>query len=1032
MTEESKIPLLAYFWLWYFEARAALQEYEESRGLDGLDRAIDRFNDLIGHESFLTADADRRAHVLAMKAYALLRRYLERSVADDLDAAIQGWEAALDLAAEANPERLEYLHNLVPALVDRYNRDRSRADLERAIACANTVVGATSPGTPARAATLSNAGTAMWHLAVLDHDLDRLDDAIGMLAEAVSTDGVAPDRDAQLHNNLGMGHHTRYDIRGMESDLTASIDAFRIAVGEAPTGFADVPGFLTNLGTMLRHRFERTGVLADLDDAIDVLERASTMAPEGWHGLPTCLANLAGALTHRAVLGGPRELVVRSVLTAARALQLTPETSTEAPRFWSILTNAYSEHARRTGSLDDLNFVIEGSTTAFEGAVSSRDRAFYAANLADQLRWRADMYAESDVPPGAREDDLRRALTLIQSSLAQTDQASQLFPMRLHILASILRRVVASPALGPTVPGAAELAVNNYRVACQLSIAVDVGGALSIGREWAEWAEARGEWPEAAEAYGAALAAADRLFTTQVLREDKESILRVAASVPARAAFAYARSGDAASAVLAIERGRARLLAQALERDRADLDGLRSVGRGDLVERFEAAIRRLGALAALASGLPSPDVVPTDRMRGDYLASALAEHADTLRSIREVAGYEDFLRLPELDDLADPRRPLIYLAATPAGGLALILTSAADVVSIELPELTDAAVKRRVEALQTAHDRRRQSPALWRGTVDAVTRWLWSAAMETVLTATRGAEEIALVPAGLVGMLPLHAAWTPDPGKPTGRRYALDGPAISYAPNGVSLHAAATLAERQPTGSLLAVADPGHSGTTPLPLARVEIDVAQAAVAGTRLAGQAATFNAVTDALEDHMVAHFACHGVALVQSPLDSAVLLAADDRLSLRTLLDLRLATVPRHGLRLVVLSACETQLAGTVLPDEVVSLPAGFLQAGAAGVLASQWALSGMAATLLAVEFYRRIRSGLDGLAALAGAQRWLRDATNGELAALLDPRDPQVDLDPTVLRRLWRGLVGRPPQHRSFALPSEWAAMTYNGY
>jgi hypothetical protein len=32
-----------------------------------------------------------------------------------------------------------------------------------------------------------------------------------------------------------------------------------------------------------------------------------------------------------------------------------------------------------------------------------------------------------------------------------------------------------------------------------------------------------------------------------------------------------------------------------------------------------------------------------------------------------------------------------------------------------------------------------------------------------------GAEEIVLVPGGLLGLLPLHAAWTPDNRRPTGR-----------------------------------------------------------------------------------------------------------------------------------------------------------------------------------------------------------------------------------------------------------------------
>jgi CHAT domain-containing protein len=59
----------------------------------------------------------------------------------------------------------------------------------------------------------------------------------------------------------------------------------------------------------------------------------------------------------------------------------------------------------------------------------------------------------------------------------------------------------------------------------------------------------------------------------------------------------------------------------------------------------------------------------------------------------------------------------------------------------------------------------------------------------------------------------------------------------------------------------------------------------------------------------------------------------MANDEILTLRDLFDLKLP-----GIRLAILSVCETGLPGTQLPDEVVSLPTGLLQAGVAGVVAS----------------------------------------------------------------------------------------------
>jgi CHAT domain-containing protein len=97
----------------------------------------------------------------------------------------------------------------------------------------------------------------------------------------------------------------------------------------------------------------------------------------------------------------------------------------------------------------------------------------------------------------------------------------------------------------------------------------------------------------------------------------------------------------------------------------------------------------------------------------------------------------------------------------------------------------------------------------------------------------------------------------------------------------------------------------------------------------------------------------------------------------LRLRDLLTMRLR------LRLAVLSACETLPPGTDLPDEVVSLPTGLLQAGVGGIVASLWAVPDRATAMLMIEFYRRWRwDKLTPAEALRRAQQWLRDTTNGE--------------------------------------------------
>jgi CHAT domain len=116
--------------------------------------------------------------------------------------------------------------------------------------------------------------------------------------------------------------------------------------------------------------------------------------------------------------------------------------------------------------------------------------------------------------------------------------------------------------------------------------------------------------------------------------------------------------------------------------------------------------------------------------------------------------------------------------------------------------------------------------------LDQLTRWLWDAVMAPLL-ATLPAKRTVLVPAGLLGLLPLHAAWTNDPHTPTGRRYALDEALRTYAPNARALTAARRLADRIPVEHVLVVEEPWPVDASPLPYV---LDEARAALAAFPLA----------------------------------------------------------------------------------------------------------------------------------------------------------------------------------------------------
>jgi CHAT domain-containing protein len=133
---------------------------------------------------------------------------------------------------------------------------------------------------------------------------------------------------------------------------------------------------------------------------------------------------------------------------------------------------------------------------------------------------------------------------------------------------------------------------------------------------------------------------------------------------------------------------------------------------------------------------------------------------------------------------------------------------------------------------------------------------------------------------------------------------------------------------------------------------------------------------------------HVACHGEYDANDASRSGLLLAHGERL---TLTRLWAAGFERFAMRLVFLSCCEGGMTGRSLDsDEFAGLPAAFLQLGANGVIAAQWAVHDDAARVFADAFYRRYLDA-DGVPrttptrALGETRRWMRSVT---VATLID--------------------------------------------
>ena len=184
--------------------------------------------------------------------------------------------------------------------------------------------------------------------------------------------------------------------------------------------------------------------------------------------------------------------------------------------------------------------------------------------------------------------------------------------------------------------------------------------------------------------------------------------------------------------------------------------------------------------------------------------------------------------MKDVRQAATPKRPLIYLLTTPAGSLALIVTP--NITNhLWLDDFTYTQLADLLQFWFAAYDNVQQDSQAWYDKLEEATKKLWEPLMGPLGQKLQelGFDRITLIPTGDLSFLPLHAAWTEDKSKPTGRRYALDDINFTYAPNAKSLTAARTIAHRVQSDSILAVDNPRND----LPSYNREIN---AAVSGFR------------------------------------------------------------------------------------------------------------------------------------------------------------------------------------------------------
>jgi CHAT domain-containing protein len=577
-------------------------------------------------------------------------------------------------------------------------------------------------------------------------------------------------------------------------------------------------------------------------------------------------------------------------------------------------------------------------------------------------------------------------------------------------------------------PGQGRRASDAWRRTARAAAGGDPMDQVRIGQEWADWAQSTQNLAWCAEAYAYLMSRVPRAVAVRYLAGERDRILAGLQSVAEEAGYWLAQAGRVGDAVVALELGRAVSLSEVLGREQPGLDLLLAqAGRPDLLERYRQAVEAYSA--ATTSALEDDD-------QASAAQRAWAGYDTVAREIAAVTGVDlPGVRITPADlASAAAEGPVVYLAAAARGGYAITVSAAGQPAYLPLHQLTRADAADLVESFPRGADPDLADLAK----VAEASRRLWTAGIGTLAADLPAGALVTLIPVGLLSLLPLHAAGGPAaPGQePADWEFLADRVTVRYAPNARALlgtrHRAGALAQVPLT--LLAVAAPDGNPEHRLPDADREVtEIARRWTHARLITGGA---SALAELHGDETVWHLACHCETVPERILDSALLLS-HGQVTLSEIL--AMPSVPR---RLAVLSACNTHVSGTELPDEAMGLPAGLLHAGFAGVVASHWPVFDRSTAFLMTRFYDLWHGqGLPPPVALAEAQRWLRWATRADLGAYLDGVVAQPpDRSPERLAQ-WEAVRPdelRPDEHRPhrplrpYRHPYFWAPFALTGH
>ncbi|WP_353932201.1 CHAT domain-containing tetratricopeptide repeat protein [Okeanomitos corallinicola TIOX110] len=960
----------------------------------------------------------------------LIRSFPYGNIAINLEIAIAGCEVVAPiLTHEAFPEFWATTQNMLGAVYRiRIAGDRTQ-NLEQAIACyQNALQVRTQTAFPELwAETQNNLGNA-YNERILGERAKNVEIAITCFQAAlkVRTRTAFPVEWATTQNNLGIGYYNRLNgdrAENLEQAIICYQNALQIRTQtDFPEKWAETQNNLANAyGERIKgDRAENIeAAITAFQAALHIYTRSSY--PQDW----AMIQNNLGEAYRDRINGNPTENLLTAISAYEAALQIY--TRSNFPQQWAIVQNnqGIAYYSLQDG---DRTLNLERAISCYHNALQVRTQTDFPENWAETQNNLGNAYSERI--SGSREENLDLAISAYQEALqVHTREAfSKEWAKTHNNLALVYRDRGQSFEAITHLHSALEVYTpTTFPVEC-----------LVCGRNFGNIAYTIKDWDRAIEGYSVAIEAVEQSRSWVNTDKRRQEVLGAAIDVYAKIVQVHINTAQCNRALEYVERSKTRNLVELLANKNL-------YPKSDLYPRSENYQKICNQIDQLRQTIPAKqrqlEIILASReseaknnayqQLQNELNQLQKQRDNILADINKVDSNFKFTQQVEtipfnhVQSLIDERSAIIEWYITDEKILTFIITRHSpqpEVIQSSAEDLS--TLLKRVSAYLRLYYRK-DHKKWWRNQLESRLQNIAEILHidEIISNIPAECDRLILIPHRFLHLLPLHAL--PLGNKQLENEQRKQNCLLDKFPRGVGYAPSCQLLQlsqnqqRPNFTQLFAIQNP----TGDLSYTNLEVETIGSFFAETQvLVKQKATKAALNgnNNFKSAHCCHFSCHADFNLASPLESALILANNERLTLAEIFALTL-----NQCRLITLSACETGIADpTSISDEYISLPSGFLYAGTPSVVSSLWTVNDLSTALLMVKFYQNLGAGVSVAVSLNQAQLWLRDVTKIHLEEWIT--EHQLKLDFTLRMQLRRRFQNMPDDAQPFQSPFYWAA------